>query len=161
MRKRIMVMCHGPLGVKSGSRDSYHVTWDDVWLRWTGKPGRRVYRAAPCLMTVREVEADMYLNEEVRRTSNEPTWYRDQDADYTTALKMVQGEGYGCVRFGAAPSIVTPALVIDRAEAERMLTWWLDHAHGIRNPKFSWVKTKYVIVPMGNVYWYQEKNATE
>ena len=37
----------------------------------------------------------------------------------------------------------------NRAEAERMLAFFLEHRHGIKNPKFGWRKTDFCVTPTG------------
>ena len=46
-RKRIVAICYGPIAFGP----QYRSPWEDVWIRWKAKPGRRLYYAAPTLFT--------------------------------------------------------------------------------------------------------------
>lgn len=148
-RKHIQVFCHGNLGVSQTAKSP----WEDCWLRWKGKPGRKVYHASPCLMSVAEVHHDLQMHAEIRATHNEPEWYLDEDADGRALLDMLQVEPYACRGTGARLMIVTPANGFDRAEAERMMSWWLDWEHHIRNVKFVWNKPEIIVQPTGFGYY--------
>lgn len=155
MRKHVQVFCHDQLGLNTFDK----VPWSDCWLRWKNKPGRKVYRASPCLVCVAEVHQDLQMHAEIRASHNEPEWYLDDDADSRALLEMLQTEPFACTGTGAGLTIVTPARGFDRAEAERMLSWWMAREHGIRNIKFDWDKPKIVVCPMGVGLYFGDYSA--
>lgn len=165
MRKRILCFADYPFAQYPEAK----VPWDDVYLRWKGKPGRRVYRASPCLQCDAEVKMDLKIHEDIRnredegpiveyikgyvpkRTTKEErqSWYRDEDAIYERVLKDLETSDYAESGAGAGLNLYTKAAGINKREAERMLAWWLNKTHGIRNPKFVWIRPKFIITPMG------------
>lgn len=166
MRKRVICFAGWPFGQYPHAK----VPWDDVYLRWKGKPGRRIYHAAPCLECVAEIHAELQMHEDIRNREDEDylaavdsmfrrthraskeerqTWYRDEDAKYQRLLAELDTQEYACYGEGAGLHIVTKANGIDRWEAERMLAWWLKTAENIRNAKFVWDAPDYVITPTG------------
>ena len=173
MRKRILCFCHFPFAQYPDAK----VPWDDVYLRWKAKPGRRVYRAAPCLVCKAEVLADLKMHEEIRnektirvwsltaedgfgsKQSEEPlseeviaehqTWYREDDARYRQVLEDLETQEFAMIGGEPGLTLYTSAKGINRREAERMLAWWLYGTQGFANPKFVWKKPKYIVEPMG------------
>lgn len=166
MQKRIRCYCHGPIAF--GSR--YKSPWEDVWLKWKGKPGRAVYRAAPTLMCRQEIVADMEMHEHIRADrqghkmslgpsngfSSEAQWthselseaewqekqsrYRDDDEECHGLLAQLDRQQFVINGAGSLASVYTNANGIDRAEAERMLAYFLRDQYDIHNPKFVWDK---------------------
>lgn len=144
-KKTIRCISHGTIATNTFERSP----WEDVWIEWTGKPGRKTYRAAPCLVCAAELLADLALHERVRSEQDEPTWYLDHDADIQQALRTAADEGYACMGTGAGLQIVTLEKGITRKEAERMLGWYLRRTHGIKHTRFSWQRPKLVAQPTG------------
>jgi hypothetical protein len=145
MRKHVRCFCHGAIAVDP----SYLSPWEDVWLRWKGKPGRKVYHASPCLMCAAELVQDISLHAKIREEENEPDWYRREDAASQTMLTGLETQELVAHGEGAGLDIVTKAKGFDRKHAERMLAWWLEQEHGIKNPKFIWDRPEFVIQPQG------------
>ena len=139
-RKRIVAVCYGPIAFGP----QYRSPWEDVWIRWKAKPGRRLYYAAPTLICRAELLADLKWTRERQRK-------RPQLADIThdeamlAALEVSPYAADDC----DPPNVYTRANGISRAEAERMLAFLLERRHGIRNPKFHWRKTGFCITPTG------------
>lgn len=143
------------------------VPWDDVYLTWKGKPGRKTYRASPCLECDAEVKMDLKMHEEIRNREGEwnaldslrtapratkeerQSWYREDDAVYMQVLKDLETSEFAESGKGAGLCIYTKSVGINKREAERMMAWWLEKHYGIRNPKFVWNKPKTIITPMG------------
>jgi hypothetical protein len=146
-RKRIQCFADFPFAQYPDAK----VPWDDVYLRWKGKPGRRVYRAAPCLECEAELKMDLKIHEDIRQRYNgeHDDWYRKEDADYQRVLAELAVADYAASGEGAGLCIYTKSHGIDKHEAERMLAWWLNRTHGIRNPKFVWNRPKFIVTPMG------------
>lgn len=168
MRKRIRCFSNFPLGQYPDAK----IPWEDVYLRWKGKPGRKRYYSGPCLECKAEVLQDLKMHEDIRNRPDtgevneldpilrparvatweeRQTWYREDDALYARVLQELETQEfahYGNDERGAL-TIVTSAKGIDKREAERMLAWYLEKVHGIRNPKFCWTRPKFVITPVG------------
>jgi hypothetical protein len=150
-RKRIVAVCYGPIAFGP----QYRSPWEDVWIRWKAKPGRRLYYAAPTLICRAELLADLKRTRERHRK-------RPRLADIThdeamlAALEVSPHAADGC----DPPNVYTRANGINRAEAERMLAFWLERRHGIKNPKFGWRKTDFWITPTG-FGEYQSPDSTE
>jgi hypothetical protein len=77
------------------------------------------------------------------------TWYREDDADAREVLAELATADYVYRGVGPRLNIYTKAKGIDRAEAERMLAFWMLKEHGIRNPKFVWNRPEFIVEPMG------------
>jgi len=183
-QKRIRCFGHGPIF----AGPQYKSPWEDVWLRWKGKPGRTVYRAGPCLECSAEIQPDLDIHQQIRdrddeldevptrdlADSNEPeviplrraldlpkttkaeraSWYLEDDARLRAAQKALETQPY----YVDPPwpgqdehleTVYTNAKGIDRAEAERMLAFYLAEVFGIKVPKFVWRRAKDVIMPVG------------
>ena len=53
--KRVRVTCHEPIVADP----AYRQPWADVWVTFTGKPGRRRYEFAPTLLSRPELDVDL------------------------------------------------------------------------------------------------------
>lgn len=144
-KKTIRCISHGIIATNTFERSP----WEDVWIEWKGKPGRKLYRAAPCLVCAAEHMADLAMHDQIRSEHEEPTWYLDHDEDIKQALRTAATEGYACMGTGGGLTITTLAKGITRKEAERMLTWYLRRTHGIKHVRFSWQRPKHTAQPVG------------
>lgn len=133
-RKRIYCSCHGAIA----AGPQYRTHWEDIWLKWQAKPGRQWYYAAPMVGTRADLEAESWLSIEVQRKHPEHD-YRE-DITYNERMLAALDSAPFARDTHECPNVYTNAKYIDRAEAERMLTWFLLDAHGIANPKFVWKK---------------------
>ena len=203
-QKRIRCFGHGPIF----TGPQYKSPWEDVWLRWKGKPGRAVYHAAPCLQCSAEIQPELDLHQQIRDRDDdvldgvlaedwektgedfamvgndlravadfgEPqvitrtfrqvfdlpkttkkeraSWYLEDDARMRAALKVLETQPY----YVDPPwpgqdkhleTVYTNAKGIDRAEAERMLAFYLAEVFGVKNPKFVWDRPEIIIMPTG------------
>jgi hypothetical protein len=133
-QKRVLCYSHGALA----AGPHYQTHWEDVWLKWSGKPGQRIYRAAPMIATRADLEAELWINRESQRKRPEHDYGDEIRSDEALLAELDRGpyarNDWDC------PSVYTNAAAIDRAEAERMLAWFMESAHGVRNPKFVWIK---------------------
>jgi hypothetical protein len=83
------------------------------------------------------------------------SWYLEDDARLRTAQKTLETQPY----YVDPPwpgkedkhleQVYTNAKGIDRAEAERMLAFYLAEVFGIKNPKFVWARPEIIIMPTG------------
>jgi hypothetical protein len=124
--------------------------WDDVWLRWTSKPGRGKLRVSTTLVCRKELQADYR-----RATEWPPDVIPDPEPAYVAEWRRVLAalDQQPCVVGVAAhPTyIYTNRPGIDRAEAERMLAHFLRERHSIEVPRFRWDRLNggSVITPIG------------
>lgn len=135
-KKRIICRGHGPLN----AGPHYRTVWDDVWLSWKGKPGRRTYRAAPCLMTEVDLDQEIVSTQELILKYPDIDW-ADELHRLLTIKSALAVSPYVTDMHGRFPDTWTRAEYIDRAEAERMLRHMLACRYHVTGPvKFIWRK---------------------
>lgn len=146
MKKKITIRCYGPVAVGK----QYESPWEDVWIYWKGKPGKKKYCIALCLHSKTSLEKDHEINLELEK--DHPGEWKDEIQQTEKALETInKGEYYiddlkddlG----GEIPNIYSPKEWLNREEAERMLSFILK-LKGINNPKFIWRKPKIIVIPM-------------
>lgn len=142
-RKRIIVRGHGVWN--AGPHES--TTWDDVWLRWAGKPGRKTYRAAPCLMSYADLVSEIEFTRGMFEFAPDDAETWQEELDHLLAIKdHLEREPYYTEMRTRFPNTYTRVATIDRAEAERMLTHMLRVRYGVVGDlKFDWRKTRCVV----------------
>lgn len=138
-QKRVICRSHGAIA----AGPQYHTHWEDVWLTWKGKPGRRIYRAAPMIATRADLEAELWIDRDVQKKHPEHD-YSDDIRLAEELLSKLDAAPFARDNWDC-PNVYTNAEAIDRAEAERMLAWFLEDAHGVRNPKFAWKKPEVIV----------------
>lgn len=147
-QKRVQIRCNFPLG-----RFRHHdirLPWEDMYLRWKGKPGRKTHYACPMLGCAAELPVELVMHEKIRGVREDrQDWYREDDENIKNVLRDLVTREYAMTGEGAGLCIYTKAKGIDAREAERMLAWYLETAHGVRNPKFIWKRSKFIVTPMG------------
>lgn len=141
-RKHVIAVCHGPIAFGP----HYKSPWEDVWLRWKGKPGRRRYYSAPTLICRAELVADLEWH---HRLPKKGAQLQSSDTAHNEAMLQALERSPHVVDDWDPPNVYTRAVGIDRAEAERMLAFLLECRHGVLNPKFEWKKTDFCITPTG------------
>ena len=138
MPKLITVRSYDPIAIDRKCRQP----WSDVWISFTGKPGRKKYKFGPTLVAfpalIQDVELARYFSK------------ADQIADCEKILKSlaVNGDLYiETIHSGLAyPSIYTSRKYIDRAEAERMIGFFM-RTLGFASCRFKWLRAKFTMVP--------------
>jgi hypothetical protein len=150
-QKRVRCFGHGPLNLGP----HYTVGWEDVWLRWVSKPGKTIHRAGPCLMSRGDALGSL---EEAKWTLTQDDLmvkygdiYREDLEDCQAIVDRLNTERFVLDDHHASndpmmPNIYTQADDIDRAEAERMLAWWLERVCGVTRPKFQWKRVEGPII---------------
>ncbi len=140
-KKCVLAICHGPIAF--GRR--YKSPWEDVWLQWKGKPGRRSYYSAPTLICRAELVAKLERHRSRRKYADA----RKADIAHDEAMLLALDRSPYVVDDWDPPNVYTRALGMDRAEAEGMLTFLLERRYRVRNPKFQWKKADFCITPTG------------
>lgn len=142
--KRVRCLGHGP--IFAGSH--YRSGWEDVWLRWKGKPGRTIYRAAPCLISSGdlrgEIESCRWMLE---RHPGKYDRHYQQDIAANEAILARLTEAPYWADDADCPNVYTRTDYIDRAEAERMIAWFLADRYGVKRPKLDWQRPEIVVIP--------------
>lgn len=135
MPKKITVKCYGPIAVGREHRSS----WEDVWLSWTGKPGRKKYYLGPTLVSRTALEQDHQINIKCR--------FNDEIVRTSEVLKQVlAGNSWVDWSNPNIPTIYSPKEWIDRDEAERMIGELMLH-HGFTSIRCKWKRPKMIIIP--------------
>jgi len=143
MSKKITVKCHGPIAANR----KYKSLWEDVWLSWTGKPGRTKYYSAPCLIGKLNAEDDHELNLDCVKKYPETDW-DDEIAQSKSAIEAIsRGEIYIDDPKSDIPNVYTSKDLIDRKEAELMIAEVMK-LHGFKEIRYKWIRPKIVVIPM-------------
>lgn len=146
MKKEILLDCHGPIAVSP----KYESPWEDVWLTFKRRPNR-VERLGPCLVSRANLEWELQGHREYFAEHPKADWLHETLAQEEAILARLREQPYVLEPLSrpGIPNIYTRAASIDRAEAERMLAWYLAEAYDIREPKFRWKRPRVVIIPCG------------
>lgn len=143
MPKKITVKCYGPIG----HNKTYQSPWEDVWLSWTGKPGRKKYYLAPTLCSKTSTIYDQEINIECKKRNPNI----DFDDDIKETQKAIDSINNGIIYIdnpkSKLPNISSPKDYIDRAEAERMIAEVMK-LHGYDSIICKWRRPKFVIIPI-------------
>ena len=137
MPKLITVRSSDPIAADKNYRQPFF----DVWISFTGKPGRKKYKFGPTLVALPALKQDL----EMARDANDA----DEIADCEKILKFLNDEDfYVAPRSDEAefPSIYTAREYIDRAEAERMIASFM-RTLGFAVCRFKWRRPKFTMVP--------------
>jgi hypothetical protein len=95
------------------------------------------------IATRADLEAELWIDREIQRKHPE----HDYSDDITRTEQMLrQLDSAPFVRDDwDCPNVYTNASAIDRAEAGRMLAWFLEDKYAVRNPKFIWPKPDFIV----------------
>lgn len=153
-RKRIRLACHGVLS----AGPQYKTPWEDIWMQWKGKPGRRTYYAAPMLGCAAELRGDIEISMEaaIRHPDLKANFEQDIAVDMALLKDLETQEFTDDSRFypghdrPALANVYVEADGIDRALATRMLEFYLAKYYQVRNPKLKWPKKDFVVLPFSH-----------
>lgn len=146
--KEIICHCHGLIGLSP----DYKSPWEDVWISFKGKPGRKRYRFGPCLCSRANAESDLEFSRRMQEKHPEDD-YSKEIGYAQTALEVLKTQERFVSREWnmferRIPQIYTRADTINRAEAERMLDAYLVEL-GVTGPKkFKWKRPRFVAIPV-------------
>jgi len=143
MPKKITIRCYGPIALNR----KYKSPWEDFYLSWTGKPGRKKYRLAPYLCSRPDIEWHHRRDLETQE--------KNEDADLgqrilqDTLILEALGKGRIYIEDGDTylPNVYTPAEFIDRAEAERLIAE-LMKLRGFDKIRCKWKRPKVIVIPV-------------
>jgi hypothetical protein len=149
-RKHIRVHCYGPIAV---SKD-YESSWEDIWLRWKDRPGH----ARKAMVTIcgrANLENDIDIQREclADATRDKKDYAHEFSAELATLRgvldKLTTPESIAVYPREAednCPDLYCGREMLTRADAERVMAWWLEKKHGVRNVKFCWRRPRYMVV---------------
>jgi|SRR5271170_5128329 len=154
-RKVVRVKSHGPLSYSK----NVEIGWEDVWLRLHS--GRRPLKLAPCLVSREHLRSDIALADKIAKDPEAQTReeHAKEAAELRALLEKLDGAGYvvdhdpKTTRRGGEPgrdfalaNVYTKSSWIDRAEAERMIEYYLA-ALGMRDCKCKWKGSRFMVWP--------------
>lgn len=141
--KLITIRCYGPIAVNK----QYKSLWEDIWLSWTGKPGRTKYYLGPTLLSKTEAYNEYELNLDCKKHHPEIDW-EDEIRKSQIAINSIEGDAiYIEDPADEIPNIYSPREYIDRVEAESMIAAIMK-SKGFDKIRCKWVRPKLIIVPM-------------
>jgi|WetSurSiteA1Bulk_404760.scaffolds.fasta_scaffold00048_26 hypothetical protein len=160
-KKKILISGHGPLNYRGIEKD-YSVLWEDLWISTKLRPGRR-FKAAPTMLSRDDLEGEIYFLDQpsTYEKYKEYKEYAEKEKEvYKNILSNVLNDSIyiDYIEDGGSkfPNIYTNKERINKKEAERMLSVYLDKAlptsKGKRRYKFVWKPTDIVIIPTGFVF---------
>jgi hypothetical protein len=144
-RKRVLVRCYEPIATDP----SYRQPWSDVWIRFKARPGRRIYKYGPTLISRPELHLDLRRAREraAEEASEEAAADLADNERIDALLKTVPIYVHTGYPEPLYPNIYTTADWIDRREAEKILQALMTEL-GFGRVKFVWRKTRFVIHPV-------------
>ena len=136
---KVHVFCFGPIAVSRNAKS----IWEDVWISWKIKPGRKNYkRIAPQLFSRTELTRDeiplddyeiAFNNKMLKRLETEDIVYDEDDRVAGSSIEM--------------PTIITGKVNVTKDETERMLRRYFSKK-GFDNPiYFKWYRPKIIVIP--------------
>ena len=141
--KKITIKCSGPIAASK----KYQSPWEDVWLSWTGKPGRTRYYCAPCLASKTEALSEHEINLECKKKYPENHWDEEIKESQNTLEEIASGKIY-IADASDIPNIYSPKDYIDRAEAEKMIALVMYEVYGFDKIRCKWDRLKFMVIPM-------------
>ena len=117
----------------------YRQPWADVWVTFSGKPGRRRYEFAPTLLSRPELDLDLSNAKDEANSSSEYSGHIARLEKIVAVLRSQRVYVDPAYPNPYYPNVYTAAPWIDRSEAEAMLAYFL-RALGIPRVKFAWQK---------------------
>lgn len=129
-----------------GRYKSDRVPWLDVWLTFHDR--RRTWRWAPCLCGNLSLIRDAEISESLFEKFPDDAWWADDLARMKWAMRSVSLNGIAVDNSTSVemPDIYTREDLVNRAEAERLLSHWLRDSMGIAGPlKFHWKPPRHIV----------------
>ena len=145
--KLIHVVCDEPIGLYRRAEQP----WADIYISWTGRPGRTVYRWGPCIQGREYLEYRVTTNEQMLALPEEECEFRDVYArglaeGRATLARLDAGENFiiSDERLSAdgIPEIQIADGRVTRESAERALRWLCLRVAGFDLVRFKWHRPK-------------------
>ena len=142
MKKRIRVFSHGILAAS----DHHESPWEDLHYAWKERPGRRRRMSGFCVESLDECEAEIAVADKlVAQGIALDEW---DMVEREALARLRAGEDVAVNSWDHTFPTVTVAWPLNRAGAERAMTWALQTHHGLRGPfKFDWNRPKHFVWP--------------
>lgn len=139
--KRI-VRCLGSSVINADAESQ--TPWADVWISWVnGQRGKREY-FGPTLIGAYDLKGELVLSQELAAEYPKDRECARDVRNYERILdSFAKGKQFAIeqMKDKGCPTLYTAAEVIDRAEAEHMLAYFIK-AKGVDEPVFKWVEPK-------------------
>ena len=143
MPKEIKVTCWGSIALS----DKYKSYWEDVWLTWKGKPGRKKYYSILRLSSKTECESKLKIKLEYQKKYHYLDYINEIDVCEKILTSINNGQIYIDYMYSNIPNVHSPKEFIDRKEAEVMIGVVLKEIYDIKNIKCNWLKPSIIIIP--------------
>jgi len=143
-QKRIVCRGHCPIF----NYPDYQQPWADVWISFRTRPNKPHYYG-PTLLTKKCVERDLKSYLELQEENPELDWSYEIELE-RIQLKLLETEEIIVEipkKYSTMGEIITNKEYIDRKEAERMLTYYVNEL-GYKNLKFIWKRSKFIATPV-------------
>ena len=141
MAKKLLIVCFGTLALNKKLQTS----WEDLFVLWTGKPGRKKYEVSMCLQSKPATEDEHKSNLELSAEHPEQDWTKDINQSTLALEAVTSGRIYVDLdRTDNYAYAYSPKDRIDRAEAERMIAETMK-LYGFESIRCKWKKPKFVI----------------
>lgn len=143
MPKKIEIKCYGPIAVSKTAK----CPWEDVYMYWTQKPGRKKKRMWVVLDTKVNMEKDLESYKKLQEEGDAD--FSEEISEFEKELKILETTDImvGTVEDDYA-ELFTNNDFIDRNEAEKMMFKFLRYL-GINNElKFKWRRQNFIITPV-------------
>lgn len=141
--KKIKVSCCGPIAFK----DTYKSMWEDVWLTWTSKPGRKKNYLGPTLISFYDAIRECKQLVELQK-DNPDLDYSEEIQEYNNLIKDSQSNGFSISWVDKkCPTVITDKECINREEADKMINYLMQY-FGFKKVTTKWTRPKLMIVPV-------------
>lgn len=142
MPKKIELNCYGPIAVDKTAE----CLWEDVYMYWTQKPGRKKKRVWAVLDAKVNIKKDI---DGYKRMNEDGVVDVSEEIDeMEEILKEVEkGEIFVRIEDDDYVDIYTPKDFINREEAEKMMTEYLRKIGMNNELRFKWRRTNFIIMP--------------
>jgi hypothetical protein len=141
--KLIHVSCWGPIAFSN----KYKSPWEDVWISWTGKPGRTKYRLAPCLISLTDLKDNIELTQTLQKENPDIDW-SDEIEELTNAFENTfLGNIFVANPKDKLTNIYTPMEFITREEANNMIRELMKF-YNFDKIRIKWSRPKMLVIPV-------------
>jgi hypothetical protein len=130
---------------------SFKQPWADVWINWAAKPGRKRMRCGPTLVSLPSAKQDLELTKRCADENPSLDYAEDLEREEIIVTVLEAGAEIHCDKsLSGIPQITTSKDYIDRAEAERMLRFYLEQEHKLSVVRFKWHRPTHglIVMPM-------------
>ncbi|MFW6046953.1 MAG: hypothetical protein ACOCP4_04115 [Candidatus Woesearchaeota archaeon] len=142
MPKKITVKSVSPIAAHRW----YETLWDDVFLSWSCKPGRSVYKIAPMIGSRKDLEYQYEDMIKLQKNASDYDYSKEIN-DIKKALDYINSYNKIYIENPNDPitEIYTPREYIDKNEAEKMISELMKH-YGFNEIRCKWKRPKMFVI---------------